>query len=411
MRALISMILHLRRALPRGPRLERWAFWTVAAAVAGLPFDEGPTFLFSVPLAAALVLNLVRWLRTGRWPFHRCVLDLPVVLLAVLAGASILWAESPHHTRMLLWRDGGRWIAILYLVITHASGVRRLRSFCLAFFLGTAACSLTGLVERLVYLHVEEYRVFGTFGHPNHCANFLSASLVLVLALPLERRWIKILRLALLPPLLFTLFFTLSRSAWVGTAVALAVLGLLRNRRLLAAGAAVAAVVVVLALLLPATYIGERIRGLAVPERFIEALHHRPEIWEGSVRLIRESPVVGHGFGHKNFHYAWKRLPDRPEAQYGAAHNTPLHILFELGVLGLLLHVWIYGILLVKLVAGYRAAADPFLRGLLAALLAVAVQWLLMACTVEHILLEQMMVIIAALAGLSIAAARLATGK
>lgn len=402
-----TLILRARRALPRSHRLERAAFAAVAAAVAALPLDEGPTFLFSVPLGLAILLDLSRWLRTGSWPFRHCVLDRPVVLLTLVAVASLLWAESPHHTRMLLWRDGGRWVAMLYLVLTHASTVGRLRALCFAMATGAVVCSLVGVVERLHYLHVEQYRVFGTFGHPNHCANFLSASLILVLALPGAGRKGLLWRLLLIPPLLFTLFFTLSRSAWIGTITGLGVLGLLRNRRLLVGGAAMLAGVVILAFILPSTYIGERIRGLVMPGRFIQALHHRPEIWEGSWRLIKESPVLGHGYGHKNFHYAWKRLPDRPDAQYGAAHNTPLHILFELGVVGLLLHLWIYGRLLLRLIIGYRTAADPMVRSLLAAVLAISAGWILQSITMEHILLEQMMVIIGTVAGLGLAAAGL----
>jgi len=377
-------------------------------AVAGLPFDEGPTVLLSVPLVIASLPDLGRGLRTGRWPWRRCGLDLPILCLGLLALLSILWAESPRHTWKLLGRDFGRFVLIAYLVYTHASSRRRLKAIVVAFLTGAAVCAVTGVVERIAYRAVEEYRVYGTFGHPNHCANLMTAALILLLALPAGNRKLLLLRILTALPVIVTLFFTLSRGAWLGTAVACAVLGLLRNRRLAAAGGAVVVLVGCLAILLPSTYIGERIRGMVMPSRFVAALHHRPEIWKGTITLIAESPFLGHGYGHKNFHHAWKRLPDRPDALYGAAHNTPLHIVFELGVLGLLLHVWIFGILLATVIKGFRSAADPLLRALLAALLSIGAGWSLQSLTVEHLLLEQMMVILGGLTGMGLAAARLA---
>ena len=60
------------------------------------------------------------------------------------------------------------------------------------------------------------------------------------------------------------------------------------------------------------------------------------------------------------------------------------------------------------MIKGFRSAADPLLRALLAALLSIGAGWSLQSLTVEHLLLEQMMVILGSLTGMGLAAARLA---
>jgi O-antigen ligase len=401
-------ILLLRRRLPPAPRLERAAYATLVVAIAGLTFDDVLSFLFAVPLCVAAGIDLLRWVRTGRWPLRYSRLVWPVVVLGALALASWFWAESPRHTWSLFSRDYGRWALMLFLVFTHAADVRRLKWMVAAYLVGALIASLYALGEYAVHHGAPAFRAHGTFGHPNHLANHLSVAILLILGCPAASRRHRIANVMLLIPLVASLCLTLSRGTWIALIVGGVVLGWMRSRRLVLLWAMVAALVVILALLLPAGYARERIRGLLEPDRWVGALYDRPAIWRGSLRLIAERPIIGHGWGHKNFHHAWKRLPDRPPRLYGAAHNTVLHLLFELGILGLLIHGVIYGMILMTLIRGYRAAMDPYLQGLLAALLAIGAGGCLLGFTIEHLLLEQMLVIIGALSGLGLAAARLA---
>ena len=411
-------LLGLRRRLPRAPRLDRAGFVALALTIAGLPFDEGPKLLFTAPLGATLVLTVLRGVRLGRWPisigpvagrFLR--LGWPIVLLGIWATASLLWAESPRHTRSLLWRDLGRGVMVMLLVAQYVRGVGRLRLVTAAFAFGVGVCGVTGIVERLSYLDVERYRVFGTFGHPNHCANLMGAGLAVLAALPRLGRADIVFRVVIMVPAAVTLFFTLSRGAWFGTMVALGVVGLLRNRRLIFAAIGMLAAVVVVALVAPDGYLGERVRDLFERDRFVKALHHRPQIWSAAWVMVKERPLHGHGYGYKNFHVAWERHEFMRGELYNAAHNTPLHVAFELGAIGLALHAWLYLLLMATVIRGYRATADPWVRGLLAGLLGISVGWSLQAFTVEHILLEQMMSIIGFVAGLVVAAARVGPGR
>ncbi len=386
----------IRRRLPRGPVLERAAAAVTWCAVAALPFDDGPTLLFAAPFTVAVALGALRGVRTRRWPFARTGLELPLVLFGVLAVASLGWAELPRDTRNLLWRDLLRGVGMFWLVATHAR--RRVPAFANAFAVGVGVCVAVALVQRLLHIGVDRYRVFGTFDHPNHCADWMLVGLMLVAALPIRRVWV---RVALALPVLATLFFTLSRGAWVAALVATAVFGALRSRRALAIGAALVVAVALTAWLAPKGYVGDRVRDMVTPERFVQSLHHRPEIWAGAREMVFEQPWVGHGYGYKNFHAAWERRSSRPDALYNSAHNTPLEIAFELGVIGLALAAWIWGVVVWRLVGAARRGP-----AVAVAVLAVFVGWSLLAFTIEHVLLEQMTPIIGAWVGFGFAIAR-----
>ena len=81
---------------------------------------------------------------------------------------------------------------------------------------------------------------------------------------------------------------------------------------------------------------------------FIET---RKEIWQGSVNMIKENPLIGTGIGT----FVWGFPRYRPEGLRGArahyAHNDYLHMMAETGVLALPLMLWIIFLALRK---GFR---------------------------------------------------------
>lgn len=103
-----------------------------------------------------------------------------------------------------------------------------------------------------------------------------------------------------------------------------------------------------------------------------EGLSGRIDIWRGTVEMIKDSPIVGYGYGWKKlatvvreggYLEKWKeKWPSTyyyfKEAGYGRAnpHNLVLQILFEVGILGLAAFIlfWITVIIKIIKVAGRR---------------------------------------------------------
>ena len=300
--------------------------------------------------AAGLLLALPRPLRTA--------LDAPVLAFVGLAILSDLWAPDgpPPLAYATLWRS-----LLGFFVVAH--GLRLLPReaplklvYCACA--GLALSSLVGLVQYrtgvdLVYLShlrstpalVDAPGVPGRFGAMGfftsrltfgHGATVLAAFLLGALAagaVPRRRIWIAagaaVLGLAAVAA-------TFDRAAWLATGAAAALITIgspSRVRRALLPALA-------LMLLLASLHGGIR-------ERFgssfsAGANSDRVFLWTQAMRIIRDHPLRGVGFG--NYPRVCGRYYDQVDPAFGMrtwAHNLELSTLAETGPLGLLALLWL----------------------------------------------------------------------
>ena len=93
----------------------------------------------------------------------------------------------------------------------------------------------------------------------------------------------------------------------------------------------------------------------------MSTLANRFEVWRGTVRMIAERPLVGHGWGDRTFQSLYvARNPVRSE-DFPHAHDLPLQVAFGVGVVGLALYLAMFSLVVRDLwrrrVAGDRAEA------------------------------------------------------
>jgi O-antigen ligase len=148
--------------------------------------------------------------------------------------------------------------------------------------------------------------------------------------------------------MLVALARSLSIGAWVGTASAALVIAALRGRRwLLGIALGLVLVAMAAALVLP----GERIRSRLDPVSGTGL--SRLQIWEASLQMIADHPVLGVGLD--NFLYAYRQDYMLTEAwrepNISHPHNWVLHTWLQLGLLGLIATVGLLAW------AGWRAAS------------------------------------------------------
>lgn len=186
-----------------------------------------------------------------------------------------------------------------------------------------------------------QYRIVGTFLHPNAFASYLLILLIFSTALVLERTpFIKrsVLVVLILP--IFVIFvFTLSRGAWLVFVVAMLLMGILRHRKILG--------------YLPMVLCGAIFMVPAVRDRIINIFNpgytHGRSAWEWRVdtwgqisTMVVEKPVFGHGLASV-------------ESFYGVlTHNDFLRLAAEVGAVGLLAYLFLAVTLLRKTWMDYR---------------------------------------------------------
>jgi len=139
-------------------------------------------------------------------------------------------------------------------------------------------------------------RVYGTFGNPNYLASFIVAILPF---LALSERIPRILKWLGLGVVLFTLFLTGSRSAWIAIILAFLVFGILelilRKKYKVLVGGVVAVLVLVGIGFYQNMADTSSLSRLSVKSDDLVSANTRFELWEAGVKTFFDAPLTGHG--------------------------------------------------------------------------------------------------------------------
>ncbi|MCC7359363.1 MAG: O-antigen ligase family protein [Anaerolineales bacterium] len=290
-----------------------------------------------------------RWLK--RRPLPATALDLP--LLALLAAYLVASAASVDPRRSF----GATALLALYVLIYYlvvdlrragwpASLFVKAMLFAATFILFFGAWELERwfadwwAIDGRALLPPATLRLRAFLGHPNFVAAFFALLLPLALAAALAARgWAaRFIAPAWALAAAVLVFYTSSRSGWLGSAAALAVLALLtvldrratvaaawrgvRRRPLMIGAAAVALLIVIL------------IGAYALYRQAQHPTHAgRDYIWSVALGMLRADPLTGAGpFTFGTAFIAAYSVP--PEVLLAHAHNVYLNTTAEAGLLG-----------------------------------------------------------------------------
>ncbi len=190
---------------------------------------------------------------------------------------------------------------------------------------------------------------------PNHFGAFISHYSAIIIGLVLFDKEIKrkVLYLITLLFCLHSVFFSFSRGAYLGSLATLIFLGVIKKRILL-----VIALVVVISwqTLLPASVV-DRIK---MRESETGELEHsaaaRLDLWNSSINLFKENPILGSGFDGFKLTFAGEPLTD--------THNFFLKSLCDQGIIGLFLLLIILGGAFSSGLRLFRNGKTDFYKGL-----------------------------------------------
>lgn len=313
----------------------------------------------------------------------------PVLALLALTIASAAAAANVAYTA----KEVVKWVEILLISSFVAINFRSQRTtvaLLSIMFVAASVEALYGMYQFVtgtgpVFFAIGPFmRAHGHFGQPNPYAGYLATviPLAIVVACSAQQRWARLLALTCVALAGTATLMSLSRGAWLGLALALAIMLLIwrpDTGRLLAGLSVVGVTVTVLGSvnLLP-PFIADRlapvveyfgvfdVRGLRpTPENF--ALLERLAHWQAGWDMFVDHPWLGIGAGNYPARYPEYALPGWPES-LGHAHNYYVNIAAEEGILAVATLIWILASLVARLrVVIQRAAGWP--RGLALGLL------------------------------------------
>ena len=298
-------------------RLERWVWGLLCGFAFSVPFSIA---LSESMLAITAAVAIRRWWLRGR-PRLRTPLDWPILAFAATAVLGAVVGLDPARS---LW--GVRTylqVIIIYLVYAEVRGDERRALTLLGCFL--AAIAVTSAYTILAALSPSPLqRLF--VGRMTQAGQLLFA--VAAAAALVSRR---VLWPRLLPYLLalytIALLVTLKRGAWLGTAVAMMIVGWLRSR-LLAMVVVLVPLIAVAAVPPVRARVENTVRDLYLPG-------NRYDIWRSAVDVVGRFPM---GIGRKNG-LILRDYPNIPQ-NHKHAHNNLLQLAMENGYLGAAAFLW-----------------------------------------------------------------------
>jgi O-antigen ligase len=343
---------------PALERIDRLAYLALLALVA--------VVYFSVAAAGVmLAATLTGWIILG--VFGREGVPLPA--FAWPLGAYVVWtlvavalsfdpAHSLSDQRELLL------FLLVPAVYRLAYGRRALTVLDVLISLGALSAAI-GLVQYgiLNYDNLGR-RPQGTLGHYMTYSGMLMLVIGAAAARVLFRKENRTWPALVLPAVIVALAFTFSRNAWVGACVAVGLLFILKDLRLLAVLPIVAAVFIALA---PAALTA---RVYSMFNLNDPTNRDRVAMLRAGLHMIRDHPLAGVGPDLVISVYPEYRVPEAVEPTQPHLHNVPVQIAAERGLPALAIWLWFVVVLVRDLWRRFRAGPYPSLAA--AGLAAVA---------------------------------------
>ncbi len=305
---------------------------------------ERPTFLLLGMMSVTLLGYVNKWLcgkRTLRVETTDGMVFFFLVLVA-LGGIVTRGGTASLHSALTYVFLGTVYFIVANLVRSQA-GVWRMVSILL---ISGTAVSLLGIWQYVFSTPTLEYldlnlfpdlggRVSSAWGNPNMLAEYLALLLPLAFAvLLLQRRLLRGFGTVLcIAAMVFCMVFTWSRGAWLGVLIALLLMALCLNHKVLSwliLGAIPTAALLPFA---PETVLR---RFASIGSRTDSSILYRLHLWDGVENMLRDVWLTGVGVGESAFCavYTDYALPGIETAMH--SHSLYLQLMCDLGIIGVL---------------------------------------------------------------------------
>lgn len=298
-------------------------------------------------LSCLCILSYALHLATAKDASYKMTPFSPIIAaFLVLVGITSITGKAPQSSipAFLIYAI----FTLTFPVITNTVKTQKQWNILIsAFALSAFLVALYGVVQNFVVSETTQSwvdasmfgdiktRVFSTLGNPNVLGQFLILAIPLVVACTIYCTELKakIIYIAILATMVACLWFTWSRAAWVGVAVAVVIMLTKKDRRFL--GVCLIGFLFML-IILPQSIIH---RLTSIGNTGDTSTAYRVSIWLGSLGVVRKFFFTGVGLGAEAFASAYSdfSLGGADFAQH--AHNFYLQLVCDMGIGGLVLFI------------------------------------------------------------------------
>ena len=226
-------------------------------------------------------------------------------------------------------------LAVFFVTLNYIDNEERGRRVILAVILSGFLCALFGLIRRFTV----PVSGFSTFTNRNHFAAYMEMIIPLGITFALieKEKTRKAILIFMTSVMGLALLLSLSRGGVICFFLSLLLaLGLLRLKHRLKKGLmAIVSLGFLLSLFLAAIGAGSITKRLETLQNPLKAMAGRTEVLKDAPKMIADFPVFGTGFG--TFIDIFPKYKTFESKTYRFAHNEPLQLAVETGILGFLL--------------------------------------------------------------------------
>jgi O-antigen ligase len=318
----------LTAGVPPRDRLERIGLWSLVGIVAAMQLSiAAAQILLTVAALAWLASHISRAERLEAPPFFW-----PLVVYAALTLVSAGFSIDPEVS----FTDCKQLVLLMLVPITYdlARGARANSVLSIVVTIG-AASAFVGIVQYAI-LNFDGLgrRPQGTLSHWMTYSGTLMLVICAATARLLYGTSGRLWAAFVMPALLVALSLTLTRGAWVGVAVGVALLLLSKDFRLLA----LIPIVIVTAILLAPDAIWNRFMSIFDARDLTS--RDRIAMLEAGTEIVKDYPLTGVGPDQIERVYPRYRVPDAVKPTNPHLHNVPMQIAAERGLPALAAWLW-----------------------------------------------------------------------
>ena len=320
--------LTLTAGVPPRDRLEQIGLWSLVGIVAAMQLSiAAAQILLTVAVVSWLASHIARSERLDAPPFFW-----PLVVYAALTLISAGFSIDPEES----FTDSKQLVLLMLVPLTYdlARGARAQSVLSIILTIG-AASALVGIVQYAV-LNFDGLgrRPQGTLSHWMTYSGTLMLVICAAVARLLYGTSGRLWAAFVMPALLVALSLTLTRGAWVGVAVGVAVLFLSKDFRLLA----VIPIVAVVGIVLAPQALTDRVYSIFDPNDLTS--RDRVAMLQAGVAIIKDYPLTGVGPDQIERAYPNYRVAGAVKATNPHLHNVPMQIAAERGLPALAAWLW-----------------------------------------------------------------------
>ena len=376
-----------------GEKIYKYILWLgLAAILIFSPIGLGGMRIWSItPILLVEELLIFLWLfrvvnAKNGYKLCRTKIDIPIIAFAALAVVSFIFSIYKHDSFYALLRLFG-YIGVFYVVVNEFDRSMRKGLVYLVISIGSAL-SLFGLLQYFGLLSrswwYPQNFLAATYVNHNHFAGYLELVIPVTLAMLMTARPRSpvLFRLSLITVstiMIAAFILTESRGAWTSLGISLLVMLDVMFKREGRDKKRVFTLVLLTVALIAIAYFGkdiisERLETIADTEISDMSFDSRTKIWQGSIAMIKDNPLIGTGIGT----FVWGFPRYRPEGLYARAHyahNDYLHMAAEMGPAGAIIMIWI---LMMIIKEGFSEKnQSPYIIGCAAGVLSLSLHGLI----------------------------------